>query len=93
VGSKIMKDIKKNKKTYKIAYRATKIICKKLAKYLWTHHKLFLTVILTSLILIILGYRTEGGFLIGMYLIVVLFGSPYESEDDFTDDLIILRMI
>jgi hypothetical protein len=83
-----MKDIKK---ACKIAYIALKFICKGLAKYLWTYHKLFLTVTLTSLILIILGYTIAGGFLIGMYLIAVLFDSPY--KDDIVDTIINLYII
>jgi hypothetical protein len=68
-------------------------ICKKLVKYLWTHHKLSSIVILTSLVLIILGYGTEGGFLIGIYLIVNRIRSPDETIDELINDLIVLYII
>jgi hypothetical protein len=84
-----MKNIQKIKKACKIAYIALKVICKGLAKYLWSHHKLFLTVTFTGLILIILGYTIAGGFLIGMYLIGVLFSPSYETIDDIIDDVIV----
>jgi hypothetical protein len=70
-------------------------ICKKLVKYLWTHHKLI--VILTSLVLIILGYGEEGGYLIGIYLIVNsiinIIRSPDETIDELIDDLTVLYII
>jgi hypothetical protein len=69
-------------------------ICKKLVKYLWTHHKLI--VILTSLVLIILGYGEEGGYLIGIYLIVNNIVNRIRSPDetiDEIDDLIVLYTI
>jgi len=61
-------------------------ICKKLVKYLWTHHKLI--VILTSLVLIILGYGEEGGYLIGIYLIVNSIVNSIRSSDETIDELI-----